>query len=255
MAAEDTTPVHRLVDRFLTEQSLPVDAEHVCPYLPDRAARNEGFAVERLESDIYAALMDRTFRRSGVMIYRPACESCDACRPLRVPVEGFTLSRSQRRVWGGNSDVRVQIETSPKPTRRKWELFSEYIKHQHDDAMSTGYDDFLRFLYSSPTETWEFGYHIGRQLAGISIVDCCPNGLSTVYMFFDPRQRSRSLGTYSVLWEIDYCRRQKIPYYYLGYYVAGSGKMNYKANFKPCELLGEDLVWRTMIAPRGGEGP
>ncbi len=244
MSANEDTTTHRLVDRFLAEQALPVDEDRDCPYLPDQTARNEGFAVEDLDAGIYGALMDRAFRRSGQVVYRPACARCRQCRPLRVPVVTFSRSRSQQRVWRGNSDLRVSVTKEPNPTQLKWKLFSDYVDDQHDEAMSTEYDDFLRFLYTSPTETWEFAYRVGRRLLGVSIADRCPGALSTVYMFFDPALRRRSLGTFSILWELDYCRRYGIPYYYLGYYVSGSRKMNYKTNFKPCELLGGDFVWR-----------
>ncbi len=213
-----------------------VSPEQPCPYLEGRLARSEAYAVQELDGVAHERLMDFGFRRSGRIVYRPRCRGCRACVPLRVRVDSFARTRSMRRVWRRNADVRV-IEGDAKPTDEKAALFVRYLDAQHDNTMARTNEAFRDFLYGSPTDTCEFCYLLGTRLVGVSLADRCPSGLSSVYMFFDPDQRERSLGTYSILWEIDCCRREGWPYYFLGYHVAGSRTMAYKVRFRPNETL------------------
>ncbi len=233
-----------LVDNFLSEQDLPADKAHACPYLPQHSAVNEGFVVETLDPEIYHALMDRGFRRSGDVIYRPRCPSCSACSAMRIAVHSFQRTRSQRRVWRLNQDVTVRIDDAPSANEEKWRMFRRYLDHQHDTAMPSEYEDFSRFLYNSPTQTLEFTYLLGGTTIGIGIADRSPLSISSVYMFFDPAFADRSPGTFSALWEIEHCRTSGIPYYYLGYYIPEAKTMAYKAKFKPYELLDNSFAWR-----------
>ncbi|MHC4063369.1 MAG: arginyltransferase [Planctomycetota bacterium] len=230
------------VDWFLDAEQLPLGPEHECPYLPDRTARCEAFFLEELDPEIYTALMGRGFRRSYRLIYRPACEGCDACQQLRVPVAEFSPSRSQRRVWRRNGDLRVTVGP-PELTDRKWRMFEAYLDFQHDELMSRSRQCMAEFLYESPVATLEICYLLGDELVAVSIVDRSLAALSSVYVYFAPQHSCRSPGTFSVLWEIDYCRRSGIPYYYLGYYVRGSRTMDYKIRFRPCEILDAAHTW------------
>lgn len=251
-APEDVNATQRIIDGFLARQTLPVGEHRPCTYLPGREALHEGFAAENLSGEAYRAFLDRGFRRSGHSIYRPVCNTCRKCRQLRVSVAGFVLSRSQRRVWRRNGDVVVSITDKPQPTEEKWRLFFAYLNSQHDGRMITRYDDFVAFLYASPIETLEFSYKLGGRLAGVGIVDRCDGALSSVYMYFDPAFGFRSLGTFSVLTEIDYCRRSGLAYYYMGYWVADSKSMDYKARFQPHEVLDESFVWEKVSARTDG---
>lgn len=236
----------------ITSASADLDAlrgvgpETPCPYLPDRWSRNEAYRVDVLDGAIYERLLSRGFRRSGRIVYRPRCRGCRQCVSLRVPVESFAPSRSMRRVMGRNSDVRMAID-DPQPTPLKYRLYTAYLERQHDGTMSREYEDFVGFLYGSPTSTVEFTYSLGTRLIGVSIADLTPSGLSSVYMYFDPEFARRSLGTLSVLREIAWCREQNLPYYLLGFYVAGSRTMDYKARFRPHELLAGDERW--VVSP------
>ena len=232
---------------FVIDQGLlPEDEDHPCPYLPDQLARNEGFVTSgKVGGEFYHDLMDRGFRRSGAFFYRPVCGSCNACRSVRVPVDSFTPSKSQRRNWRRNADLSVHVG-APGINDEKCRMFQAYLAHQHNRSMGDSYEDLRRFLYTSPTETLEFEYHLDGKLIGFGIGDVCSRSLSTVYFVFDPAHADRGLGTYSLLWEIDYCRRHAIPYHYLGFTIAGCGKMTYKTNFRPCEILGKDFVWRPV---------
>ena len=216
--------------------------ESPCPYLEGRLARNEVHLPNRLSPEVYERRLGQGFRRSRRMVYRPRCHGCEECRQLRVPVQGFTPTRSMRRVLRRSADVRVDIG-APTPTIEKHSLFIRYLDSQHDGTMSRDYDSFVDFLYDSPIETVEITYRVGGKIAGVSIADRVPLGLSSVYMYFDPDLARRSLGTYSVLWEIDYCGRRRLPYYYLGYFVADCRSMSYKARFRPNEVLDSVDRW------------
>ena len=219
-----------------------VSAETPCPYLPGQWSRSEAYFVERLDGASYDRLLACGFRRSGRVVYRPRCRECQECRSLRIPVADFTLTRSMRRVRRLNADVRVETG-GLEPTNEKFDLFCRYLDHQHDSTMARAYETFVEFLYDSPIESCEFRYRLGDRLVGVGIVDAWKEGVSSVYMFFEPEYAARSLGTFSVLWEVDYCRQRGIPYYYLGYFVAGSRTMAYKARFRPNEILVGDDRW------------
>lgn len=219
--------------------------ETKCPYLPDLMARNEAYKVGHLEEGVYAKLLAQNFRRSGRIIYRPRCRGCQECRQLRVPVEQFSCSRSMRRVERQNSDLQVQCGPA-EPSDEKYDLFVRYLDSQHDSNMSRTYDCFEDFLYDTPMKTSEFRYSLGNQLIAVSIVDHCADGLSSVYVYFDPAYACRSLGTYSAIWEINFCRLERLKYYYLGYYVAGSKTMDYKSRFRPNEILVAGNRWISL---------
>ncbi len=247
MRHEGSSYFHAVVDRFLAEQDIPTSGEHSCPYLPDRRSRNQGFVIEDLTPSVYRALLDRNFRRSGKIVYRPVCDGCSECRQIRVPVHSFQLTRSQRRIVRKNADLTVTTKISPKPTRAKWLLFRKYIEYKHDDTMGTGFTEFVEFLYNAPIDFYEFTYKLGREIIGVSIADRCDDALSSVYMFFDPAHEQRSLGTYSAIHEIEYCKEHDFDYYYLGYYISGATTMNYKSRFMANELLTPDYEWETRI--------
>ena len=222
-----------------------VSEESPCPYLPGRQSRNEAYLIDTLDGELHERLLARGFRRSGRVVYRPACRGCCECRQIRVPVDLFTPTRSMRRVWRRNADIRV-VQGDAQPSDAKYALFARYLSVQHDGQMPQTPDAFAEFLYDSPTSTREFCYYVGERLIGVSLVDVCDGGLSSIYMYFDPDHASRSLGTYSALWEIEQCRLDAHPYYYLGYYIAHSPKMAYKIRFRPNEVLVAADTWLTF---------
>ena len=229
------------------DQLSGVSPEVPCPYLAGRQSRSEAYYADELDGGGYEFLLGRGFRRSGRIVYRPRCRQCHECRQLRIPVNEFTRSRSLRRVWRANADVQVEVG-APTATDEKYALFLRYLDSQHDETMARTRECFVEFLYDSPMDTSEIRYHLGERLVGVSLVDRCPGGLSSVYMYFDPDFGTRSLGTFSVLWEVDYCRREDHPFYYLGYYVAGCATMEYKARFRPNQVLVGDDRWGSFRA-------
>lgn len=222
-----------------------VTPESPCPYLPGRMTRSEAYTVEHLDGETHERLMAFGFRRCGRIVYRPVCRRCRECRQIRVPVATFRSTRSMRRVLRLNEDVGAVVQ-EPRITDAKYELFCRYLDGQHDDTMARTYESFQTFLYDSPTDTSEVVYYLGERLIGVSLLDRCPGGLSSVYMYFEPDFAARSLGTFSILWEIDFCRRSDLSYYYLGFHVAGSKTMSYKSRFRPNEVLSGGNTWVTL---------
>jgi arginine-tRNA-protein transferase len=144
-----------------------------------------------------------------------------------------------RRCWAANQDLTVQIG-EPKLSAEKTQLYERYLESRHEREPGDGPGD---FLYDSPVESSEIAFAARGRIICIAIVDHVPSGLSAVYTFFDPTEDARSLGTFAVLWELDYCRRHDFPYLYLGYYVRDCRKMNYKTRFVPHEILSADGAW------------
>ncbi|MCK4872255.1 MAG: arginyltransferase [Phycisphaerales bacterium] len=224
--------------------SLPVVGPMPCPYLPGREAAHRGFQVDFMPGDLYEALLDLGWRRSGEVFYTLACPQCEACIPLRVEAADFHPTRSQRRVRRRNRDV-IMTWGDPQPTDEKADLYRRYIASQHDGQMTGSPEEHERFLYDSPTQSIETVYRVGERIVGVGILDVTPSCLSSVYFYFDPQERSRSLGTLSVLCEIELCQKLSKRYYHLGHWVVGARTMDYKAKFGPHELLGTDHVWRS----------
>lgn len=196
----------------------------------------------------YQRLLDMGFRRSGRIVYRPICEGCRECVPIRIPVKSFLPSRSQRRVWQRNVDVTMTIG-KPTPDAEKWRVFSDYQRMHHNGTMDADFESFVQFLYESPTDTMEMVYRMADRIVAVGIVDLTPRGLSSVYCYFDPTESGRSLGVLAALHEIHECRHRGLPYWYLGYYVRECRKMSYKKDYQPCELLFSDGTWRPFVEP------
>ena len=222
--------------------------EHACNYLPGRMAKFRAFEAGRLSADTYQELMDAGFRRSGRIVYQPTCARCRACVPLRVNVYAFGLTKSFRRTLKRNSDITVRI-AEPAPTAEKWLLYQRYQQEWHAkaDGSAENPQQFVEFLYDSPVETAEFEYRdAGGKLLGVGICDLSQKSLSSVYFYFEPDERCRSLGTFSAVYEILWARQMNIPYWYAGYWIEACGAMAYKSRFRPAEILATDGQWRRL---------
>ena len=232
---------------------LPVTTTtpYPCPYLEGRTSVSRGFRCSELPGAAYQELLDAGFRRSGQVFYQPACPGCRACAALRVPVATFRASRSQRRVWKRNRDLTVSFGR-PHLTEERRALYARYMAARHDREEVGTWEDLDDFLYRSPTDTVEMLYRdAGGRLLGVGVCDVTPRCLSSVYFYFDPADSPRGLGTFSSLVEIRAAESMGLPYYYLGFWVNGCRKMEYKARFRPHEVLGTDGRWR----PSPGSGP
>ena len=207
-----------------------------CPYLPERSWTTDSFSTRTLDPAIYERLISEGWRRSGRTFYRNECRACRACIPIRIPVALFSPSKSQRRVYRKNTDVSLRVV--PAAFREEsFRLYARYVRNRHGRETTIGRDSYREFLCESPVVTAEIHYRIGNELVGIGWVDLLPDGISSIYYAFDPRYERRSLGTYSILREIEETRRRGCSWYYLGFYVPGSPSMEYKARFFPHQLL------------------
>ena len=223
--------------------ALPVPApivvlEDKCPYFKDgRPSRTAFLYPDRpLEPPEFEAAIQMGMRRSGFLLYRPICPGCRKCQPFRVPIATFEISTSQKRVW---KHCAGQFEISlarPNAETDRLNLYERYGEFQHGKGDSDP-GSYSEFLVDSCADTYELSWRNKEgKLAAVSIVDILPTGLSSVYSYWDPDLQHLSLGTYTALCEIDLCRRNQLPYYYLGYLVPGAKTMNYKAKFGPAEV-------------------
>jgi leucyl-tRNA---protein transferase len=224
---------------------LETPPPHPCPYLPGREATLRGFYASRMGAEVYHRFLDAGFRRAGRVIYQPICRGCRACMPIRVAVAEFRPGKSLRRCWRRNADLNVSVD-EPVLTEEKCALYQRYLAARHDKQMDDDAGSLEDFLYQSPVRTVEFTYRFGKRgsLAAVGICDVSAGSVSSVYFFFEPRESRRGLGNFGAMVEIEYARRLKIPHWYLGYWVKGCRAMEYKANFRPHELLWPDGGWR-----------
>ena len=227
--------------------SIYATGEHPCAYLDDRQARTL-FVDPRqpLDSSIYSSLVEQGFRRSGDYVYRPGCRTCNACKSLRIPVREFRLSRRHRRCLAANRDIRVHV-VPPAFRPDHFELYRRYIAERHTGRQMADPrpQQYLEFLTTSWGDSlfYEFREH-GRLLA-VSAVDELRNGLSAVYTYYEPTLAARSLGTLAIVWLLQETQRLGLDYLYLGYWIAESAKMRYKADFVPHEIY-DGNIWRRV---------
>lgn len=218
-------------------------ASFPCPYIPGRFERKLVTELSgRGALDFYNALSRAGFRRSHHLAYRPACAGCAACVPVRIPIADFRPSRSLRRIQKVNADLSACV-VATDASLEQFRLFQRYQRSRHADSdmASMTFGDFRAMMEDSPVMSRLVELRDGAGTCrGGCLVDVLDDGLSAVYSFFDPDESRRSLGTLLVLALIEAARQAGLPYAYLGYWIAESRKMAYKARFRPLEALGPD---------------
>lgn len=232
-----------------------------CPYLPDRLERKVFAHLPLLEGPgVNDALSQNGFRRSQHIAYRPACETCAACVSVRIPAADYALSRSDRRTLNRNADlVRGLVES--EATLEQFELLRRYLRSRHAEGGMTdmGWPDYVAMVEDTPVRSHLVEYRLSAEdggageLVACALVDLLGDGLSMVYSFYDPERTRRSLGRFMILDHLLQAQGAGLDHVYLGYWVKGSAKMDYKARFQPLEALGPQ-GWRLMGARERAAG-
>ncbi|PHQ70201.1 MAG: arginyltransferase [Sneathiella sp.] len=211
-----------------------------CPYLDNRLERKVVTLLAGDDPDhLHNTLSQAGFRRSQDLAYRPACDGCDACIPIRVRAREFKLKKSFRRIWQTNKGLRAS-EFPAEATTEHFDLFHKYLLSRHSDGgmVDMDFNDYRAMVEDSPVNSQlvEFRKPDGSLFA-VSLTDIMSDGLSLVYSFFDPDEEKCSPGTYLILWHVLQARYRQLPYVYLGYWIEQSPKMAYKKRFHPSEIL------------------
>lgn len=227
-----------------------------CPYLPGMTERkvfaNLPFSDGAHVND---ELTHAGFRRSQNIAYRPACEGCDACVSVRLPVPEFASTRTQRKIIARNSDLSRDL-VEAEATQEQFALLKLYLATRHPGGGMTdmSWADYVAMVEDTAVRTHLIEYRLPSldggpgDLVAVTLADLLSDGLSMVYSFFDPRLEKRSLGVFAILDHVRQASAVNLPFVYLGYWVQGSPKMDYKANFRPMEVL-RPLGWMRLDRP------
>jgi len=245
MSLPSDTPLHKL--------QFYVTTGYTCGYLPNRMAQSLIAAPQHLvDANVYSGLIQQGFRRSGKFSYRPHCENCQECVPVRVVLEKFSPNRSQKRAFKQHQNLTATI--LPVGFHEEhYALYASYQRARHSDdktpeqtdsdSQENDVEQYQSFLCQSNVESVLIEFREEDQLKMVSVIDIVRDGISAVYTFYDTSDNTTSYGTYNILWQALWAQTLDLPYLYLGYWIKDSRKMAYKQNYRPLEKL-IDGEWR-----------
>lgn len=227
------------------------DREQPCPYLPGRTSRLPLRLPSRplTGSELDERLL-RGDRRQGFVLYRPRCPSCVACEPIRIPVSDYQITKREERIRRrGEQDIEVTIGP-PRVDQRRVDI---YNLHKHGRNLRDGQppidaEGYRDFLVATCCDTFELSFYSEKVLIGVSVVDRSSSALSAVYTCYDPTYGRYSLGTYSILKQLELCKEWGLSYLYLGLYIQECERMTYKASYLPHERR-VDGTWQRFERP------
>lgn len=231
-----------------------VTTPYPCGYLPNQRAQSLIATPQHLiDSNVYSGLIQQGFRRSGKFAYRPHCENCNACTPVRLLVEDYTPTRSQKRSFKQHQNLQVNILPLAF-YQEHFELYNDYQTARHPEKINgeksnndseDKANQYRDFLVESNVETLLIEFRLAGALKMVSVVDVLRDGISAVYTFYNTRDSHSSYGTFNIVWLNEWTRSLGLPYLYLGYWIKNSQKMAYKQNFKPQQAL-IDGEWQSL---------
>jgi len=229
----------------LKEVQFYVTTKYSCGYINGQDAQSiVATPYKNVNSHNFNGLIIKGFRRSGQYVYKPNCKNCSACIPIRLLTKNFIESKSQKRVkkYLGKLTVKILPLTF---NEEHFELYVDYQnkRHKNKEENEDHIGDYNDFLIKSNVDTKLVEFRLNNELKMVTIIDFIEDGISAVYTFFDCSNQKLSLGTISIIWLIDFCKRENFSFVYLGYWIHESQKMKYKTNFKPYELM-IDGVWQ-----------
>ena len=231
--------------KVLEDVQFYVTTKYPCGYIEGRDAQSlVATPYKNINSKNFSNLINQGFRRSGQYVYKPNCKNCNACMPIRILVSSFTASRSQKRVKKYLDKLSVRL----LPLAFDEEHYDLYVnyqnnRHRNNSEKEDNIADYNDFLIRSNVNSKLVEFRLNNQLKMVTAIDIVDDGISAVYTFYDCSDRKLSLGTMSIIWLIDLCKKEKFSFLYLGYWISESQKMKYKKNFKPYELM-IDGVWQ-----------
>ncbi len=233
----------------LNKLQFYVTTGYTCGYLPNKLAQSLIATPQHLiDAHVYSGLIQQGFRRSGKFAYRPHCENCRECVPVRVKLKGFVPSRSQKRAFKQHQNLTTTILPIAYHEEH-YALYAAYQEARHaepeknaekisqKDVEAEKIEQYKSFLCQTNVESVMMEFRENGQLKMVSVIDIVLDGISAVYTFYDTSDTHASLGTYNVLWQIEWAKTLNFPYLYLGYWIRDSKKMAYKQNYKPLEML------------------
>ena len=231
--------------KVLEEIQFYVTTNYSCGYINGQDAQSiVATPYKNVNSKNFKSLISQGFRRSGQYVYKPNCKNCKACIPIRLLASNFKASRSQKRLKKYLNKLSVEL----LPLNFNEEHYNLYVnyqnkRHRNNDKSEDDVADYNDFLINSNVNSKLVEFRLNNQLKIITIIDIIDDGISAVYTFYDCSDQKLSLGTMSIIWLLEYCKKESLPFLYLGYWIYESQKMKYKINFKPYELMIEG-VWQ-----------